>query len=125
MVQIEVANDMGVAAGPLASGKTAVVTTTDNYVTILTWLCQKYSHKLMALTNLGIANGLMYRIKGTVMPGSTRFLDVGSTPWVDCVLGKGDTQPFVMENAWGMVTVEVKSAVAGQPTTCELEWSGN
>jgi hypothetical protein len=125
MVQIETVNDMGPSASLTANGKTAVFTTTDAYAIMFTYACKGLSHKMMALTNLGAANGLMYRIKGVVMVGSTRQLDVGSSPWVDCILGKGDTQPFVMENPWGQVTVEVKSAILGLPTTCEIEFSGN
>jgi hypothetical protein len=117
--------DLPISPCPWSNGVTPLFTTTDAYQVLLSWVCARYGTKQLLLTNTGAINSLKYRVKGVVAVGSTRILDVGSPAWTDITLGPGDSQPLVLELSWGKVTIEVKSAVVGASTTCELEYNGS
>jgi hypothetical protein len=105
---------------PLSASMSSSVAgnTTDSYVAILAWNCLDYSKKTMILACTNGSNDLKYRIRGYAKSSSSYYDEI----WAETTLGHGNVQPFVIENIYHVITVEVKSATSGKASSFALDY---
>ena len=79
-----------------------------------------YSKKTLVLARTHSGNDLKYRIRGFAKSGSIYYNEL----WADILLAHENTQPFIIEGQYSMVTVEVKSATVGKVSSYNLDYCG-
>jgi hypothetical protein len=94
--------------------------TVDAYKAILSFNCLGYSKKTLFLACTHVGNDLQYRIRGYAKSGSNYYNEL----WSETKLAHGDMQPFVIESLYSVITVEAKSATAGQASSFGLDYCG-
>jgi hypothetical protein len=103
------------------SGSTSVTgNTTDSYVVILPFNCLTCLKKTLILACTHGSYDVKYRIRGYAKAGSIYYAEL----WAETILAHGDVQPFVIENFYSMITVEVKSATPGLVSSYVLDCCG-
>ncbi len=94
--------------------------TTDSYVAVLAWNCLSYAKKTLILACTNGSNDLKYRIKGYAKSNSSYYYEIQA----ETTLPHGDVQPFVIENIYNVIVVEVRSATPGLASSFALDYCG-
>jgi C1A family cysteine protease len=94
--------------------------TTDYYVAVLVWNCLSYVKKTLILACTNSSNDLKYRIRGYAKSNSNYYDEIRA----ETTLSHGGVQPFVIENIYNVIVVEVKSKTLGQASSYTLDYCG-
>jgi hypothetical protein len=105
---------------PLPVGKTLTGTTTDSYTNALDWACHGFNNKTILLKNTHTSNSLKYKVLVYAYSGGIEYEEVSET-----TLAAGDIAKIVLNYAYDVVKVQVKSATAGSAATYQLDYIGN
>lgn len=95
-------------------------TTTDAYVDALDWGVAGLKEKTIIVANTGDTNGLHYKILVLAIWDSQPYEHVA-----EATLAAGAVARHILNDAYGRILVQVKSAVAGSPTDYEVGCIGN
>lgn len=93
--------------------------TVDAYVTAFSWPCLGMARKTLMLTNTDAANALKYKVLTYANKDGTAYEEVAETE-----ITHGNSAQIILEYAYALVTVEVKSSVGSTPATYELDYVG-
>jgi len=96
------------------------ITTTDGYTDELLWYCHSYRNKAVHIHNTHGDNSLKYRVFVYLAEG------VGA-PYPrkeETTLRPGEGHDIIIDEPCHLIWVQIKSAKAGKPATCNLAWNG-
>ena len=103
------------------SGSSSVTgITTDSYVVILPFNSLTCLKKTLVLACTHVSNDLKYRIRGYAKSGSKYYDEL----WAETTLVHGNVQPFIIDNFYNLITVEVISATSGIASSYVLDYCG-
>jgi len=94
--------------------------TTDAYVDVLDWGVDGLKGKTIIIANTGVSNGLLYKVLVKATWDGHPYEHVTET-----VLAAGAVDRHILNDAYGRITVQVKSAVAENSTNYEIDCIGN
>jgi len=95
-------------------------TTTDSFVTVLSWHCQRYRDKTIVITNTHASNDLYVRIFKVPARGGYGITDMPES----LVLHGYGQHKYVTSEACFSLQVQVRSAVSGQAASYQIDYCG-
>lgn len=94
--------------------------TTDDYVSALSWACLGIAKKTLMLKNTAAANALKYKVLTYANKDGTSYEEVAET-----AITHGNSAQIILEYAYALIVVQVKSSVGAASAEYELDYMGN
>ena len=112
---VDIVNNVPVGLSDSLNG-----TTTNDYVTILSWGCLGFGNKNIHLKNTDAANALKYKMLTYAHKDGNPYEEVAETS-----LAAGDLAQIILEYGYAQVKIQIKSSVGGAHATYEFDYTGN
>lgn len=94
--------------------------TVDAYVSALSWPCLGIAKKTLMLKNTDSTNALKYKVLTYADEDGVSYEEVAETE-----ITHGNSAQIILEYAYALVVVQVKSSVGSTPADYELDYMGN
>lgn len=94
--------------------------TVDAYVIALSWSCLGMGMKTLVLENTDSTNALKYKVLTYANKDGVEYEEVAETE-----ITHGNKAQVILEYAYALIVVQVKSSVGSTPADYELDWVGN
>lgn len=94
--------------------------TTNDYVSILSWPCMGITKKTLMLKNAAAANALKYKVLSYANKDGVAHEEVAETE-----ITHGNSAQVLLGNAYAKVIVQVKSSAGAASAEYELDYVGN
>lgn len=95
-------------------------TTIDTYESVVSWECGGLSDKSFLIVNTGSINSLLYSINTYIYGESTYYYSDAT----DISVSAGNSALVTVTRACSKIVVKVKSELAGNSTTYQVDYSG-
>jgi hypothetical protein len=95
-------------------------TTVDAYGSALSWACLGIAKKTLMLKNTDSANALKYKVLTYANKDGVAYEEVAETE-----ITHGNSAQVILEYAYALVVLQVKSSVGATPADYELDYMGN
>lgn len=94
--------------------------TTNDYVSALSWACLGIAKKTLMLKNTDSTNALKYKVLTYANKDGVSYEEVAETE-----ITHGNSAQIILEYAYALVVVQVKSSVGAASADYELDYIGN
>ena len=94
--------------------------TVDAYVNALSWACLGIAKKTLMLKNTDSANALKYKVLTYADEAGVAYEEVAETE-----ITHGNSAQVILEYAYALIVVQVKSSVGAASADYELDYMGN
>ena len=94
--------------------------TVDAYVSALSWACLGIAKKTLMLKNTDSTNALKYKVLTYANKDGVSYEEVAETE-----ITHGNSAQIILEYAYALVVVQVKSSVGAASADYELDYMGN
>lgn len=94
--------------------------TADDYASALSWACLGIAKKTLMLKNTDSANALKYKVLTYANKDGVAYEEVAETE-----ITHGNSAQIILEYAYALVVVQVKSSVGAASADYELDYMGN
>jgi len=111
---------VGVLAPRMIDTDSLTGTTTDAYADALDWLTRGMGKKTIILANTDLTNSLTFTVLSLAVSGGNEAQVIGPA-----AVAAGDNALILLEYEYEQVIVQVKSTVAGNAATWQLDYSGS
>lgn len=104
---------------PDAVSDSVTGTTTNSYVSCVSWVCWGFTWKTLTIKNTHATNSLLFKVLKYTYPDGNESIELADAP-----LDAGDTATVIINDAFAEIIVQVKSEVSDTHATYQVDYLG-